>query len=170
MDLIEKNDYAAGILLYYFDTKKQKPYFLLGKDFRNKWSDFGGKNEISDKNKPINTASREFYEETMGLIYDYDYIHKQLTNASYIIGKSYMKKNYYMFLVKLNYMKNYNADIKNVKKLELEDYFSEKNEFDWFSIEDIYKHKDIRQVFFDTLNNNKETICNYINCVNSKYK
>ena len=61
-------EYAAGILFYY--KTRKKIYFLLGKDFRYKWSDFGGKSEKKDHDMPYVTASRECYEETMGVIFD----------------------------------------------------------------------------------------------------
>ena len=38
--------YAAGIL-FYSKTIDQTPYFLLGKDFENRWSNFGGRCELS---------------------------------------------------------------------------------------------------------------------------
>jgi 8-oxo-dGTP pyrophosphatase MutT (NUDIX family) len=59
--------YSAGILPYTFD-QTGKCLFLLGKDYDNDWSDFGGRCEFRDNNEPLNTACREFYEETLGSI------------------------------------------------------------------------------------------------------
>ena len=56
--------YSAGILPYTFD-QDGKCFFLLGKDNDNDWSDFGGRCEYTDKNNEINTACREFYEESI---------------------------------------------------------------------------------------------------------
>lgn len=43
--------------------------FLLGKDSRDGvFSDFGGKAEVIDNGDPVNTATREFYEETLGCL------------------------------------------------------------------------------------------------------
>ena len=59
--------YSAGVLPYTFD-QNGKCFFLLGKDNENDWSDFGGRCEFRDHNDPLNTASREFYEETLGAV------------------------------------------------------------------------------------------------------
>ena len=59
--------YSAGVLPYTFD-QQGKCLFMLGKDIDGDWSDFGGRCEFSDKNEPLNTASREFFEETLGAI------------------------------------------------------------------------------------------------------
>ena len=40
----------------------------MGKDNDNDWSDFGGRCEFKDRCDPINTATREFYEETLGAV------------------------------------------------------------------------------------------------------
>ena len=63
--------YAGGLPFAWNKVTKQY-YFLLGKEQikkgwkgSNKWSDFGGGRE--SKEQPIDTASREFYEETMGI-------------------------------------------------------------------------------------------------------
>ena len=59
--------YSAGVLPYTFD-QTGKCFFLLGKDNDNDWSDFGGRCEFKDKSEPLNTATREFYEETLGAV------------------------------------------------------------------------------------------------------
>ena len=67
--------YSAGILPYSV-TSNGSVYFLLGKDYENKWSDFGGRCEASDKSDISVTASREFWEETLGCIFDLSYSKK----------------------------------------------------------------------------------------------
>ena len=64
---INLNKYSAGILPYTFD-QKGSCIFLLGKDLDGDWSDFGGRCEYIDKNDEKNTASREFFEETLGAV------------------------------------------------------------------------------------------------------
>ena len=60
--------YAAGILPY--TLVNGKVYFLLGKDIRDgAWSDFGGKSEPDDVHV-VDTACREFFEETCGILID----------------------------------------------------------------------------------------------------
>ena len=68
--------YSAGVLPY--TIHKDTIYFLLGRDSENKWSDFGGRVEPKDKGDYDVTAAREFYEETLGSVYDYDYTKKIL--------------------------------------------------------------------------------------------
>ena len=47
--------YNAGVLLY--SIRNGDVVFLLGKDAKwRQWSDFGGKNDINDKNKEDNVA------------------------------------------------------------------------------------------------------------------
>lgn len=60
--------YSAGILPFFI--KNNTIYLLLGKDIDNKWSDFGGRSEGNDKGRWDFTASREFYEESVGSIMD----------------------------------------------------------------------------------------------------
>ena len=60
--------YSAGVLLY--TKRKDEVYFLLGCDCKyQSWSDMGGKCDDSDRRDPLKTASREFYEETCGIIF-----------------------------------------------------------------------------------------------------
>lgn len=59
--------YGAGILPVTWHGTTL--LFLVGKDVRDGlWSDFGGKCERADKNDPVETAVREFYEETCGVV------------------------------------------------------------------------------------------------------
>jgi hypothetical protein len=87
---INKNQtrYSAGILPYTFD-QNGKCLFLLGKDNDNDWSDFGGRCEFKDRSDPINTATREFYEETLGAVLTIEEcINKLGTSPIKIISKT----------------------------------------------------------------------------------
>ena len=69
----KQKQYSAGIIPY--TIRNNQIYYLLGRDWRDEgWSDFGGKCEEDDKNKPKSTAIREFYEETMGSVLTYNFI------------------------------------------------------------------------------------------------
>lgn len=57
---------ASGILPY--TIIQNKLYFLLQKNKKNIYSDFGGKREVYDSDH-IKTASREFAEETNGFFF-----------------------------------------------------------------------------------------------------
>ena len=67
---------GGGILPY--TIHEGDIYFLLSResvDYKWKesglWSDFGGNEEETDEGEKSLTASREFYEETMGCICDF---------------------------------------------------------------------------------------------------
>ena len=82
--------YAAGIIPYSMDSYGEKS-FLLG--FENgKWSGFIGKYEESDNQNIINTAIREFNEETAYIFNEFmDIIKNKLihNDSRLIITKSY---------------------------------------------------------------------------------
>ena len=78
--------YSAGILPY--TIYKGTIYLLLGRDSDNKWSDFGGRVEPKDRSDYETTASREFFEETLGSVYDYDHVKKLLKKCHKIVSKT----------------------------------------------------------------------------------
>lgn len=164
--------YSAGILPYTY--YKGNIYFLLGRDSDNKWSDFGGRVEPKDKGDYELTASREFFEETLGSIYDYDYVKKIIKKCPKIISKTGSGHCYYMYLLKLNY-----TDITRTKFLSTKNFlkniitnidkkYIEKNDIRWVSIETI-EHSiegkswiSLRNVFSSTYKNFKDTIYSHI--------
>ena len=163
---IRKMDYyAAGILPYI--KIENKTYFLLGKDKRNKWSDFGGKSELKDNNSPKNTAIREFFEETSGCISTlYKTAHVlHGKNVKCLKGKSYTKKDYYMYLVNLEYLisknyldssiQNFNKHHKFLKNSNIDPKYIEKLNLSLISIDLMYDKSainNLRQVFYNTIN------------------
>jgi hypothetical protein len=96
--------YSAGILPYTFD-QTGKCLFLLGKDYDNDWSDFGGRCEFRDNNEPLNTACREFYEETLGSIMTIkECMDKIITNPIKITSQTLNGSPYYMYLVYIDFL------------------------------------------------------------------
>jgi len=97
--------YSAGILPYTYNLEGQC-LFLLGKDTDGDWSDFGGRCEFKDYNDPINTASREFYEETLGAVMDINDCSKKLSNGNpiKIESKTLNGSPYYMYLIYIDYV------------------------------------------------------------------
>lgn len=153
--------YAAGILFYSYD-EKGNTVFLLGKDYRNKYSDFGGRNDPTDITS-IDTAARECYEETCGVVYDSCILKYKLHNAKVIHSLSYLKNPYYMFPLYIPYSKEYiyNFDImrKYIQNKKIDKKFKEKLELQWFTINEIINDKDsTRQVFFRTFIKNIDVI------------
>ena len=90
-------NYAAGVL-FYAKAIDQTPYFLLGKDYENKWSNFGGRCELSDKSDSEITASREAWEESLGAVYDFETIKNILKNKNIkcVTSKTPSGRPYYM--------------------------------------------------------------------------
>ena len=166
------NNYSAGVLIY---TKHNKNiYFLLGRSPDNKWSDFGGHSELKDHNDPEQTASRECYEETLGSIYDIDFIKKKIKNKKCckIHSKTYTGNPYYMYLLYVNYSDEYRTRFNCTKlyiKNVLNNKYIEKNDIRWISYDTIihsFENKSfisLRNVFLTTFKLNKSLILNIIN-------
>jgi ribosomal protein S17E len=143
--------YSAGILPY--TIYKGTTYLLLGRDSDNKWSDFGGRVEPKDRCDYEITASREFFEETLGSVYDFDHTRKLIKKCPKIVSKTSAGHSYYMYLLKIQY-----TDKKYV----------EKNDIRWVSIETV-EHSiegksliSLRSVFSNTFKNFKNEIGGYI--------
>nr|QBK88387.1 MAG: NUDIX domain protein [Mimivirus LCMiAC01] len=165
---------GAGILIY--ATKPDGHIvFLLGKenkgtdDARNGlYSDFGGHREKNEK--PIDTAYREFKEETMNAIGKGELIKKMLKKPTMLyIGDN----NYHEYIIKLEYNDDlpgiYNRIMKELEKcMTYKKYrnhkhlsiptcpigLCEKSEFKWFKPSEIIKNKHkMRPVFYKTFEN-----------------
>jgi hypothetical protein len=172
---INKNQtkYSAGILPYTFD-QFGKCFFLLGKDNENDWSDFGGRCEFRDRNEPLNTATREFYEETLGSVLTIEECKNKLElNPIKIISKTLNGSPYYMYLMHIensNYLESftktsqflrYQFDKQEMNKL------IEKNTMRWVSIDTILLCIEneqqntpihLRGVFYNTLLNCRDQL------------
>jgi hypothetical protein len=168
--------YSAGILPYTFD-QSGKLLFLLGKDNDNDWSDFGGRCELKDHNEPINTASREFYEETLGAVMDISDCNEKLSNGKpiKIISKTLNGSPYYMFLLYVEYL-DYPQTFNKTSNFLKYHYSStsisgihkiiEKSSIRWVTIDTLLNcidNKDsnpisLRGVFYKTIENFKEDI------------
>ena len=150
------NRYSAGILPYTFDLQG-KCLFLLGKDNEGDWSDFGGRCEFKDKNDEKNTASREFYEETLGAVLNITECLDKLINGKpvKIISKTLNGSPYYMFLLYVEYSNYSDSFIKTTNFMR---YHYSQNFTDRHSIDKIIEKSSIRWVTIDTL----------LNCIENK--
>ncbi len=164
--------YSAGILPY--THYKGTIYLLLGRDSDNKWSDFGGRVEPKDRGDYESTASREFFEETLGSLYDYDYTKIIIKKCPKIVSKTSSGHAYYMYLLKINY-----SDIIRKKFMSTKNFISnvittidkkyvEKNDIRWVSIETVEHYIEgkafinLRTVFSNTFKNHKDEIDNLL--------
>jgi len=134
--------------------------FLIGKDSRdNVFSDFGGKSEKVDNGDPINTAIREFYEETLGVMCNSPYdIKFRVKNMSIMLmGETKNKNQYRMFVLEVPFVKNINSQFKKVmnfmKYKNIGTNLIEKSELVWVTFNELIKIPK-RHVFEDTLYRN----------------
>lgn len=157
--------YAAGILPYI--KIRNDVYVLLGKDRRNKWSDFGGKSEIRDNENSKYTAAREFFEETSGCLANINKTTNAL-NSKYVRllkGKSYTKKDYYMYILDVRTLLNpeelseitgkFDKVYAYLRSVDIDPKFIEKNKLKWIHTDALYDKKacdNLRQVFYNTIN------------------
>jgi hypothetical protein len=146
------NRYSAGVLPYSYDTEGNC-FFLLGKDYSGDWSDFGGRCEHTDRNIEINTACREFYEETLGSVISNTECEYKLKNGNpvKIISKTLNGSPYYMFLLYIDfidYLEHFNKVLNFIKYNS-----NSKNIFNRNFLNDskIIEKVSIRWISFDTI-------------------
>jgi len=148
--------YAAGILPYTFFNGKV--YLLLGKDIRDSfWSDFGGKNELVDENRPLQTAIREFYEETCGIIMDLKSLKNRMGSQTPAIQSLTQNgKPYYLYTVEIPYNSTYRAIYRRLlgymRHIKLFKKRIEKTDIKWVAAESLLQLQAItlRPVFRTT--------------------
>jgi len=146
-----------GKLLFLFGLENEKEKDAKG------WSDFGGGCEQNEA--PYTTALREVYEETSGFL-----------NGKEIVKQGVFKlvhNTYHIFVVKLNYdvhlCKYFNrshAYIKEKTPELLKTTYFEKQEIEWFSINDIKKRRGEFREFYqeitDMIIQNEEKIKKFV--------
>ena len=166
---------GAGVLIY--KISNNKIFFLLGKENiifskkcnkDNKFTDFGG-NKDSIENNYIDTASREFYEGTMGSFYSLCEMKDLLINCTVFYNEKY---KYHQFLLNrdlsndkvntYNKVRSYlNSCMKIIPQNEniyyqklpcCPDGYVEKSEIRWFELNDIINNNTIfRHEFVNSL-------------------
>lgn len=135
-----KGYYSAGILPYSIDSGGNV-VFLLGQDNNSEWSDFGGRSEIKDEGSHATTASREFYEESLGAVKSMEEIKRLITskksgNVSLVVSKTLGAMPYYMYIIKIPYAdyKKFFTKTYNYLKF-LNQKYIEKRDIRWISID-----------------------------------
>ena len=138
--------------------------FLLGKDSRDGvFSDFGGKAEAIDNGDPVNTATREFYEETLGCLCNSPHsIRERVKKMSVLVNGTTKKGNVYsMFMIEVPYIPDLPLRFKKIvnflKYKNIGSAYIEKSELLWVSLDEMFKIPK-RQVFFDTISSNVATL------------
>lgn len=156
--------YASGILPMTWIG--QQPYFLIGQDVRDgSWSDFGGKVERIDKGDVLNTACREFWEESYGLIIDNKVLRHRLSGNNTVILKSLTQNRhaYFMVLAEFPYLPHLRSTFRNtvyfLRSGSASRFYIEKTDVKWVHLNDLLS-SDLpkRTVFQNTLNAHKDTL------------
>lgn len=160
--------YSAGILPVAIDHDGHI-MFLVGRDKRREcWSDFGGHAENEDNSIPENTASREFYEETLGTIYNIQTMKSRLYNrhiTRMFIDDTASDKTYFSYIMKIPYSKNIVDNFKKfyefLKHIN-SPYRMEMNATKWVSRETIFSDDNafipLRPVFKKSIQMNRKEI------------
>lgn len=152
--------YAAGVL--FFAIKNNKIYTLLGEDQYGTYSDFGGRCESYDFNE-AETAARECYEETCGVVDSYVNLKKKCQESVTVKSETFYKKPYYMFLTFISYDESLPIQFQRGKYIidSLNDLasFKEKQRIKWILWEDVVKgNVTLRNMFKATLQRNSKSI------------
>lgn len=155
--------YAAGILPVTWHDGRA--LFLVGQDVRDRcWSDFGGKVERVDKNDPLNTATRELWEETYGLIADARALRMRLGTGNCLALKSRTQNNhpYWMYVVEVPYMPHLRNVFRKVvaflRHKNLGKVLVEKVDCQWVTWEALRDGLVKRPVFAHTLDANEAVL------------
>lgn len=166
--------YGAGIL-FYCKSIDNTPYFFLGKDRDQKWSNFGGRSELSDRSDPENTAARETWEETLGVVGEIHDIKRLIRGSRCILSTTPSGHRYYMYIVKIPFTTMYRINFCNTKKflsnIPIDKKFLEILDVKLMSLETIQYSTDIankktfvklRSIFEQTFLNNFDEICTIV--------
>jgi 8-oxo-dGTP pyrophosphatase MutT (NUDIX family) len=128
--------FAAGIIPYKIVNGKK--YFLLGLErSNNKWSGFVGGSERGEI--PIETAIREFHEETRNVFNNY-LNNLQLELGSPFIDRTSTGKKVYLWFLEIPGL----LDLSSFYSSKLTDrVYREKIELKYFSLKELVRSKDV---------------------------
>lgn len=155
--------YAAGILpiTWYQDTA----LLLVGRDLRDDtYSDFGGKCEKTDRNDALNTAVREFYEETLGMVLPAKALRQRMTpqNSLCLRSKTQNGHPYFMFVVEVPFMPHlrnaFQKTLNFLKYRNLHKVYVEKTEVRWVTWDTLMGTLPKRCVFATTLDQHRDLL------------
>jgi hypothetical protein len=138
--------------------------FLIGRDIRDSvFSDFGGKIEAVDRGDLVNTATREFYEEILGILCNSPYdIRKRVRELSMcLLGSTKNQHIYRMYVMEVPYYRDLPCRFKKVmnflKYKNIGNNYIEKTELMWCTLDELLRIPK-RQVFTNTINSNLNSI------------
>lgn len=147
--------YAAGILPY--ARYKGLTVFLVGKDAQDgAWSDFGGKYETRDRCQ-METAQREFQEETCGCVMTRKALRSRMFHAhNYRLLESLTqaKHPYYMYLMEIPFdplvRRTFERVVDFIRFSKMPKSMVEKTDLQWVTLQQLKTSK-LRSVFQATI-------------------
>jgi hypothetical protein len=131
---------GGGVLLYAYQQQKdgtKRAYLLLGQERELSYDDFGGSRGKGERH-PILTAAREFYEESIGAIYNLEEITKKILESNIFVFEA----NFYQYWVEIPFddrvLDNF-SKVRKEKEPTATKYELEKQKLRWFAVENIRK-------------------------------
>lgn len=145
--------YAAGVLPICWINDEM--YILVGLDVRDStWSDFAGKYEKKDKDVKW-TASREFFEETYGCLFDARTMRNRLDHSIEIQGRTQNHHPFYCYIVEVPFLSHLRHAFRNqltfMKQRNVHRMYLEKSDIMYVSLSTLYEQIPLRSVFQETL-------------------
>lgn len=165
--------YAAGILPFARHPSGH-PLVLLGKDVRIDagFSDFGGKAERIDKSDVLATATREFYEETLGLFSDPKSLRRFISPETSVLLRSRTQNlfPYFCFLVEVPYMPDLRARYRQLVHFlqfrNLHRQLVEKTDIQFVCASKLFDDRfQKRSIFRATVNSNREVLADIVDAL-----
>jgi hypothetical protein len=159
-----KKLYAAGVLPIAFRVDST-PLFLVGEDIRGIGiADFGGKNDSKlDRNDPEATASREWYEESLGQsISINDMVSRFRDDACIrVYGRTQNGYVYHMNIVEIPWdpqlPRNFDRVVHFLRLKNISKLYVEKKNVMWLTFDELLRCRK-RQVFESTVLENIDII------------
>lgn len=154
--------YAAGVLP--ISWVGQDMYILIGQDARNaEWSDFAGKYEKVDKDQ-MWTASREFFEETYGVLMDAKTMRHRLESAAILLhGHTQNCHPYYCYLTEVPFLSHlrqaFHRHLTFMRQRNVHRMYMEKSDIMYISIQELFSDDIVkRSVFKETLHSHRKVL------------
>lgn len=145
-----------------YGVKNNQIFLLLGEDQYQSYSDFGGRCENTDKTE-AETAARECYEETAGVLNSYVNLKKICIEAVTVRSETFYKKPYYMFLAQVHFDEKIPLQFERAQALIADIpnmmHFKEKIRLKWVSWSDVRRNRIVlRNMFKATIQRNMTII------------
>ena len=157
--------YAAGVLPIAWVTETQA-VFLVGRDARDhSYSDFGGRSEKCDRDIAC-TASREFWEETLGVFVDAKVVKTRMTPGNCVVLESKTQNGwpYHTFVVEMPLTTHLRSTFAKVlgfmrHRAGVSRMYLEKTDVVWLTLDELL-NRDLpkRNVFQATLELHKDAL------------